>query len=185
MAISSEKTTQVFLNKFNKALNSVISKKVVNDVGKRIVEIERERITKNIDIDGVPFKAYTPQYAKWKAKYLSGAKTKGRRKAQSRTIERLLNQRGKYQAKNVNDKMRLTGSLLRSLTFNAKILGNNRNAFTVEYELTVNDFNKAKAEGLIRRGYKFLGMSRDYAWKQRFKNEIAKIVSKSSQGKLM
>jgi hypothetical protein len=77
----------------------------LNAVGKRAIELIRERISKGLDVRGQRLKAFTKSYKEFKRLYI-----KGRR--------RTPDSRGKYAARKLPNHIRLSGQLMGSLRYN-------------------------------------------------------------------
>jgi len=173
----------------DKKISDLLSRQVADKVGKLCVKLERERIMKGLDINGAPFKISTPNYLKWKARFLGLSKKKGTKTKESLYMQKLLNFRvPKYQAHTVQDKLRLTGRLLNSLTYQIikQPADNPSNKMQKNFviRLKTDELRQRQAEGLIKHGYKFLGMSQQGHLVAYEKEQILALIKKESKGLL-
>jgi len=148
--------TSDLINKNRKRLNMSIERTIQEDIYNRTYN--------NKDIKDSPFKSYTAEWKKQKAKILSG-KMKGRGgKGASKTLA-LFNRRkallkgGNSGAKGVDDKMRLSGLMLNRLRVKSEIIvarGSNRVITNLDIDVEGDDI-KDQVKGLAKHGYKWLG----------------------------
>lgn len=150
--------------KFVAALGQRFGYETVNKgakaMGATAVELIKVRTNNGIDIDGKPFDKYTPKYAKYKAKYISG---KVKKKAGS----------SKWAARGVYDFMRLSGDLFDDIAYktenSTKFVGSKLN---INFSVYIKSRSAPKAHGLMKKR-KFFGIA--LSGIQKFKEEKALI----------
>jgi hypothetical protein len=150
MSVKQQITAQ-FTDALDKAVSVATLKKAADKMGKEAVEIMRERTGRNLDVNYNSFKEYSKKYAAFKKRYIAGgggAKTRRNIGAQT-----------KYKAKKVNDKMRLSGKLFSDMTYTVTQNAKFSTKFSLSFRLFIAQRSAKKAEGLIKRGYRFFGIS--------------------------
>jgi hypothetical protein len=113
----------------------------------------KDRTNEGIDIDGRPFPKYSKRYPKVKNDFINGRRGKRRGTARDRKTQ--------YAAKNVDDRMRLSGRMFSDMYIRL-VRGQNDNGFLGgTFQMDFKSDRSRKIAGYnIKRGYNFWGLSR-------------------------
>ena len=150
MSVQQQITAQ-FTDALNKQFTTAKLAKAADAMGKEAVEIMRERTDRRVDVNYSAFKDYKPRYKQFKARYIAG-------KVSSKTKAHY-GKKTKYAAKSVDDKMRLTGQLFSDMSYSVNQAAKFGEKFSFSFRLFIAQRSAKKAQGLLRRGYNFFGVS--------------------------
>jgi len=161
-----------------RTLEKRLSKKKLSEIteliGQELVNVMRERSSQGYDNQDKRFKRYTPEYERFKKRFVAGKVGK------SKTMKRLLRKSKRpFKARELRDTMQLTGELFTDMKFKTRPPKGGFFSRTVTFsiELFIDSRSEKKAEGLQKNGYNFFGF-RSFGKKTqtRLRNIIAKIA---------
>ena len=147
-------------------------------LGQYLLDLQKERSAQGLDVDNKTYKRYAEEYEEAKKAFITSVTPKTKKKTKNKSI---LRQRSDainiYKARKVYDYMRLTGNLYNDMKFT--VVGVSGGILTKQIIITIRLFiaknSEEKAEGLIKRGYRFFGFK---SFSRREQQEIANIITK-------